>query len=328
MNRGGEAAEAVITGVDDLGQSPGGEVRVTVPSGSAVTVTAAELESGGSGLSGSLGDGAGKWRLEVSSAADLVVMNLLSNPEGHLANLSGDGVEKRGDGVHVVPLVLSASDGQGRQGFVRIINRSDSDGIVNIQAYDDQGWAYGPLELSLSAGHTTHLDSMDLELGNAEKGLTGSAGSGIGDWRLELSSDLDLQVLAYVRTEGGFLTAVHEGTPQVGRRYEVATFYPADDIHHSSRLRIVNPGSRPAHVSIAGIDDAGESPGEVVRISIPPGQSRSLTAEQFEAGFRGAQGALGNGTGAWRLVVDCEQPIVVMNLLEGVTGHVTNLSPQ
>ncbi|MXW45262.1 MAG: hypothetical protein F4109_05790 [Gammaproteobacteria bacterium] len=327
VNRGSEATEAVITGVDDLGQSPGGEVRVQVPAGAAVTVTAEQLENGGSGLSGRLGDGTGKWRLEVRSEAGLDVMNLLSSPEGHLANLSGGGVVQRG-GVHFVPLVLSAADGQGRQGFVRVINRSDSDGVARIQAYDDQGWAYPPLELSLSAGHAAHFDSRDLELGNAEKGLSGSAGSGIGDWRLELSSDLDIQVLAYIRTEGGFLTSVHDGAPQVGRRYEVATFYPADDIHQRSRLRIVNPGSRPAHVSIAGIDDAGQSAEDVVRMSVPAGQSRTVTAEQLEAGFRGAQGALGNGTGMWRLVVDCEQPIVVMNLLEGVTGHVTNLSPK
>jgi len=326
VNRGGEAAEAVITGVDDLGQSPGGEVRVEAPAGAAVTVTAAELEGGSPGLSGRLGDGAGKWRLEVRSEADLIVMNLLSSLDGHLANLSGEAVEPRADGVHAVPLFLSAADPMGRQGVVRVINRSDSDGVVRIQAYDDEGYAYGPLELSLAAGHTAHFDSRDLELGNADKGISGSAGSGIGDWRLELSSDLDIQVLAYVRTEAGFLTAVHEGAPQVGRRYEVATFHPAGDVDQSSRLRIVNPGSRPAHVSIAGIDDAGESPGEVVRLSVPAGQSRTLTAEQLEAGFWESQGALGQGAGMWRLVVDCEQPIVVMNLLEGMTGHLANLS--
>ena len=50
---------------------------------------------------------------------------------------------------------------------------------------------------------------------------------------------------------------------------------------------------------------------------------------QLEAGFWDSQGALGNGTGSWRLVVDCEQPIVVMNLLENLTtGHLTNLSPK
>ncbi len=327
VNRGGEAAEAVITGADDLGQSPGGEVRVEVPAGAAVTVTAAELENGGPGLRGQLGDGAGRWRLEVRSEAELVVMNLLSSLDGHLANLSGEGVEPRGDGVHVVPLFLSSADPMGRQGVVRVINRSDSDGVVRIQAYDDEGYAYGPLELSLSAGHATHFDSRDLERGNADKGLSGSAGSGIGDWRLELSSNLDIRVFAYVRTPGGFLTSVHEGVRQVDRRYEVATFYPADDVRHRSRLRIVNPGSRPAHVSIAGFDDAGESPGEVVRLSVPAGQSRTLTALQLQFGVgRPSQGALGDAAGMWRLVVDCEQPIIVMNLLEGVTGPLSNLS--
>ena len=65
-----------------------------------------------------------------------------------------------------------------------------------------------------------------------------------------------------------------------------------------------------------------------MRISVPAGQSRTVTAEQLEEGFRGSQGALGDGTGSWRLVVDCEQPIVVMSLLEGVTGHLTNLAPK
>lgn len=327
VNRGNQTAEALITGVDDLGQSPGGEVRIEVPAGAAVTVTAAELESGGPGLRGRLGDGTGKWRLEVRSETDLIVMNLLSSLNGPLANLSGDGVKPRGDGVHAVPLFLSASDAMGRQGFVRVINRSASEGVVQIRVYDDQGMAYGPLELSLGAGHATHFDSRDLELGNVEKGLAGSAGSGIGDWRLELSTELDIRVLAYVRTSGGFLTPVHEGAPRTGRRYEVATFSAADNVDQRGRLRIVNPGTRPAHVSITGIDDAGESPGEVLRMSIPAGQSRTVTAEQLEAGFRGSQGALGDGTGTWRLVVDCEQPIVVMSLLEGVTGQLTNISP-
>ena len=337
VNWSTEAVEALITGVDDLGQSPGGEVRVTVPAGAAVTVTAAELEGGRPGLRGRLGEGTGMWRLEVRSEASLTVMNLLSSVEGYLANLSGEGVEPRKDGVHVVPLLLSSADALGRQGVVRIINRSDSDGVVRIQAHDDDGWAYGPLELSLPGGHAVHIDSRDLELGNVEKGLSGSTGSGIGNWRLALSSDLDIQVLAYVRMPDGFLTTVHDAAPRTGRRYEVLTFNPADSVDQKSLLHLVNPGARPANVSIAGIDDSGKSPGEVVRVSIPPGQSMTLTAEQLELGRRrlhewrdwrvNSQGALGDGVGRWRLVVDCEQPILVMNLLENpTTGHLTSLS--
>ena len=50
-------------------------------------MTAQALESG-EGLSGGLGDGAGKWRLKVSADAPIEVMSLLASPTGHLTNLS------------------------------------------------------------------------------------------------------------------------------------------------------------------------------------------------------------------------------------------------
>ena len=326
VNLGDETAEAAITGVDDRGRSPGGEVRVDVPADAGVTVTAAELEAGGPGLRGMLGDGAGKWRLEVASDADLIVMSLLASPEGHLANLSADGTTKGDDGAYAVPLFPSAADPLGRQGFVRVINRSATDGAVRIRAYDDAGRSYEPLELALGAGHAAHFNSDDLELGNAEKGLSGSTGPGTGDWRLELTSGLDIEVLAYVRTPGGFLTAIHDVVPHAGRRYTAATFNPASNVNQRSRLRIVNPGVRPAHVSIAGVDDHGVSPGEVVTTSLAAGEARTLTAYELEAGGSWLRGRLRDGHGKWRLVVDCEQPIMVMNLLDSPTGHLTNLS--
>ena len=91
VNRGSAAAVAVVTGADDRGVQPGGAVEVSVPTGAAVELTAAELESGDAGsiASGALGDGRGKWRLRVESDGDLAVMSLLSSPLGHLTNLSG-----------------------------------------------------------------------------------------------------------------------------------------------------------------------------------------------------------------------------------------------
>ena len=326
VNMGADTAEAVISGVDDHGQSPGGEVQVDIPAGSALTVTAWELESGGSGLRGSIGDGAGKWRLAVSSADELIVMSLLTSPEGYLTNLSADGIRKQDDGQYVVPFFPAANDPLGRQGFVRVINRSGTDGVVRIQPYDDAGGTFETLELSLAAGHTAHFNSDDLELGNAAKGIAGSTGSGIGDWRLSLRSSLDIDVLAYVRTPGGFLTAIHEVVPRAGRRHGVAIFNPASNVNQRSRLRVANPGARPAHVSVAGVDDGGDSPGEVVRITVPAGEARTITASQFEAGDWGLRGGMGDGKGKWRLMVDSDQPVVVMNLLESPTGHLTNLS--
>ena len=326
VNRREGVATATITGIDDDGVSPGGPVRVDVPAGAAVTLTAEELEKGAAGLRGRLGDGRGKWRLQIASDADLGVVNLLASPGGHLTNLSTDPVVARDDGVHVVPLFLSAADALGRQGFLRVINRTHAEGVVRIEPYDDGGRRYEALELSLGPRHAAHFNSDDLELGAVEKGLAGSTGSGIGDWRLELSSDLDIDVLAYVRTPGGFLTAMHEVVPYAGRRYDVVTFNPASNTNQVSKVRIVNVASRPAHVSIAGMDDAGESSGDIVRLSIPAGMARTLSAAQLEMGDVGLRGALGDGRGKWRLAVDSEQPIVVMNLLESPTGHLTNLS--
>ena len=89
INPGTSAARIVITGRDDAGDTaPGGSVSLSLPAGGAQTLTAQSLENGGEGITGNLGDGAGKWRLTVSSNVDIQVMSLLQSPTGHLANLS------------------------------------------------------------------------------------------------------------------------------------------------------------------------------------------------------------------------------------------------
>ena len=85
---GTEDAQVTITGIDDTGASPGGAVTVMVPAGASRTIEASDLEAGGEGLAGALGDGAGKWRLAVTSEQPVIVMSLLSSPTGHLTNLS------------------------------------------------------------------------------------------------------------------------------------------------------------------------------------------------------------------------------------------------
>ena len=94
INPGATAAAVTITGRDDAGEASG-TVRLTLPAGAARTLSAQDLEglavvahNLGALLDGSLGDGAGKWRLNVRSTADIRVMSLLSTETGHLANLS------------------------------------------------------------------------------------------------------------------------------------------------------------------------------------------------------------------------------------------------
>ena len=83
VNPGDSEREVAITGVDASGASPGSTVHLTVPPRGARTVTSLELESGtAAGLTGSLGDGDGKWQLTVEPDGPLRVLSLLRSPDG------------------------------------------------------------------------------------------------------------------------------------------------------------------------------------------------------------------------------------------------------
>ena len=89
INPGDSDAAIVISAQDSRGdRAPDGYVRATLRAGEARTLSARELERGGAGIDGRLGDGAGKWRLTVSADRPVRVMSLLETPGGHLANLS------------------------------------------------------------------------------------------------------------------------------------------------------------------------------------------------------------------------------------------------
>ena len=331
INPGSTPATITIQGTDDRGQ-PRGSVEMALDASTARTLDARELEAGGDGSSGKLGDGVGKWTLAVDADEPIHAMSLLATPTGHLTNLST--VPARGS--RTVPLFPSASDPSNRQGFVRVINHTDLGGEIQIAAFDDGGIEHGPVTLSIDAREVAHFNSDDLEAGNADKGLSGSTGSGEGDWRLELTTDLDIEVLAYTRIKpdedganadvAGFLTAMHDLAPQVDNRHRVAIFNPGSNANQASRLRLVNPGIEGATVTIAGIDDRGRSPGSDVQVSIPAQGALTLAAAELESEAVGREGALGDGQGKWRLVVEADRPILAMSLMESAAGLLTNLS--
>ena len=326
INPGDGPAEVTITGVDDAGASPDGEVTVSIPANATMTLDAGELESG-TGLQGALGDGAGKWQLFVESDEPIQVVNLMALAQtGHLTNLSTAPANVDVPG-HIVPLFPAASDALGRQGFVRVINHSDVAGEVSINALDDTGGTYPTSILALAANQTVHFNSNDLELGNDDKGLSGGTGAGEGDWQLALATDLDIEVLAYVRTtHDGFLTAMHDTVRREGDRHRVPTFNPGQNTNQVSRLRLVNAGEDTVEATIWGVDDQGERSSGTVTVSVSPETSRTFTAQELEDGADGLDGALGDGTGKWQLIVESPQPVIVMSLLSSPTGHLTNLS--
>ena len=334
INRGAETASVTVEGTDDRGVTPGGSVMLSLPGGAARAWTARELESGeGEGLSGALGDGTGKWRLRLSSGVPIQVMSLLASPTGHLTNVStlpvnGDGEQFRS--THGVPFFPSAARfmREGVQGFVRVINRSGDEGEVRIDAFDDGGHAYGPVTLNVGANEAVHFNSHDLENGKADKGLDGETGAPVeGDWRLELSSSLNIEVLSYIRTSDGFLTSMHDLVPGTNASRRVAIFNPGSNANQVSRLRLVNRGDETASVTITGIDDEGNSPGTEAAVILPNGGSRTFTSQELESGdHEELTGALGDGAGKWRLIVESESHVEAMSLLTSPDGHITNLS--
>ena len=324
INPGEEVVKVTVEGIDDNGKFASGNVRLTVPAGAARTLDAQELELGGADFQGALGDGAGKWRLMVGGDKPIHVMSLLSSRNGHLSNLSTAPANLKGS-VRTVPMFPAASDPLGWEGVVRVVNHSDQAGVVKIDALDDSGRASAPLKLALGAGKTVHFNSHDLEMGNPEKEITGGTGAGDGHWRLALSSNLNIEVLAYIRMVGGFLTAMHDTVPREGTRHRVATFNPGA-ASRVSWLRLVNAGNETAEVVVAGIDSRGERSSGSVSVSVPAGTTRTLAAHELEAGGDGFEGEIGDGAGKWQLVVESQQPIVVLSLLSSPMGHVTNLS--
>ena len=161
--------------------------------------------------------------------------------------------------VRTLPFVTPASN-RTQRSLVRIINRSDRAGRVSIHAIDDAGNRRGPAHLQFAARQTKHFDSQQLEGGRGMAGGRG-VGDGQGNWRLELSTTLDIAPLAYVRGDRGFVTTMHDVVPSAAGRHHVVNFNKAPVNPNTdwsiAQLRLINPNNSSASVTIAGVDDLG-----------------------------------------------------------------------
>ncbi len=246
-----------------------------------------------------------------------------------------------------LPLFVTSTMPGTAQGVLRIVNGSGESGSVEIHAIDDAGTRYGPAAFTLNAGRAVEFDASDLASGNAMKGLSPGLGTLSGDVRLEIETVLQIVPSAYVRAADGSLSAMHDTVRAGvaaggggGYRYEVPIFNAASDVTQESRLRLINPGGEPAAITIEGRDDTGaQATGGTVRLTLPGGGARTLTAQQLEAGDAGAMdqanqpgqpeaaalaGQLGAGVGRWRLFVSSDRRIQVVNIVSASAGLVVH----
>lgn len=332
INSNSAPVGVLIAGRDDAGIPGLSQVALDIPPLATVEISSTDLENGnaGLGLSGSLGNGTGKWNLLVSATRRVTVQSLLFDPRGYLTNLSTlSDLGTSPGGERTLWLVPPASNAA-QQGFVRLINRENRAGAMAVWGIDDAGMrSSGTMTLTLAAKESRQFNSQDMELGNLAKGLSGSLGSGTGNWRLVLSSDLDYLPMALIRTPDGFLTTIHDRVAGNGLSLEVPIFNPAENLNQASVLRLINPGASTASVTITGRDDGGvPAPGGVVSLSLGAGTAMELSAVDLENGnpAKGLSGNLGNGTGKWELSLAASSPIVAMSLLRDPQGYLTNLS--
>ena len=231
---------------------------------------------------------------------------------------------------HSLPLLRPA--GHVQEGHVRVINHSNAPGAVRIVGIDDTGRRHGPVNLRLKPRESRHFNARDLERGNASQGLSGRLGDGRGNWRLELSTVLDIEPSAYVRAAGGFLNTMHAvartaRNARGGVVHHVPIFNPASERLQRSWLRVVNRSARRVTAAVTARDDAGRAgPGGGVKFAVAAGGARMLSAQQLEAGGAGLVGRLGDGTGRWQLFVTAGGAVEVMSLMQGAAGHLSNVS--
>lgn len=222
---------------------------------------------------------------------------------------------------------LPAAASRFNRSFVRIANNSALSGTVRIDAVDDTGEIVKLLTLDLGADEAVNITSMDVEFGNRAKGISGSTGAGDGSWRIDLTSFLDIAAESIVQTHDGLLAPLNcTDSAHEYQRVRVATFNPGSNYVQVSKLRLINSGNEDANVFIQGIDDSGLSPGPGVSLSIPAGVARTYSAWDLESGNAAdLQGYLGYGQGQWRLIVDSDAAVRIINLVE-TWQHLTNMS--
>ena len=92
----------------------------------------------------------------------------------------------------------------------------------------------------------------------------------------------------------------------------------------SGEVRLLNAGGEAVAVRLSGTDDAGSS-GGAVELTLAPWSARTLTATALAEGEAGMRGALGAGTGNWRLRLEADREIDVLSLVRGSGGMLSDL---
>jgi hypothetical protein len=203
-NRSTAAATVTITGKDDLGvTAPSGSMTVSIPAGATKVLSSNQIEQGGGGVTGRLGNGTGYWHLDVTSASDVMVQNFVASSNGGLTEMTTPAAaESNGDYyIHLFPIPNGAT----WSGKLRMANPGTSSNAITITATDVNGNALsGSARVTLAANNAVELSASDMTNGNTSKGVTGNiATTNTTVWRLYVDANGTLNTFVVADTASG-----------------------------------------------------------------------------------------------------------------------------
>lgn len=323
-------ATVELLAFDDAGTpAPGGMLGLQLAPGQALQLNADDLESGnpGKGLSGAFGTGVGKWQIKVNSSAPLRVQSLIRTPGGLLTSVT-EVARRSPDGTYELPFAEPALLDVA-QSFIRVVNRTDLPGQVEVSAIDDAGQPApeGTIRFALGPNAARNFNADDFTFGNTEKGLSGHFGQGTGRWRLRISADVRLAVMGLARTPDGFVTnlsaiaRVETDDPTADR---VLYTLPPAGSEGEGMVRLINPDAQPRNVILAAIDSQGVRGQRLFPVRMDARSALHLSTAQLE------HDAWGQGSGPWWVTViadpSTQSGISVQSLRRTAAGLIANLS--
>ena len=208
INHSDRAGAVEIQPVDDTGRS---FRRLTLPLSARQTrhFNSEDLEDGhprrlpGNGA----GNGTGDWRLELESDLEIEPLGYVRTDDGFVTSMHDVVAGDQSTGYHV-PFF---NEGTHRnQSQLRLVNTSDAEAAVTINAVDDNGRAGSPVRFTLARGGACRISANELESGSAtgrcNRDFRGRFGDGHGKWHLTVTADRPIMVMSLMSTPSGHLT--------------------------------------------------------------------------------------------------------------------------
>ena len=204
INHSGRAGAVQIYGYDDMGTMMG-PVTLSMEAMQTVHLNSGDMENGneGKGLSGGIGDGAGDWRLVLSSSEIDIEPLAYVRTRGDGLLISVHDMAGAAGMAHRVP-IFNPGDNTNQRSSLRVVNMGDAMANVTITGVDDSGAAgEGSVSATIPAHGATAVSAADVEA----MGL----GDGAGKWSLVVTSDQPVHVMSLMDTPSGHLVNLSTG---------------------------------------------------------------------------------------------------------------------